>query len=113
MKPEREELLESALRAIYAATGEDATREHRFHPTRKWRFDVAFPSLLIAAEIDGAVWTRGRHTRGAGFVKDQEKTNAAALLGWRVFRFTWKDVERGSFALILSEALRSTKGRAA
>ena len=62
--------------------------EHRFHRERKWRFDWAFPSDLIALEVEGGAFTRGRHTRGLGFVKDMEKYNAAVLAGWRVFRVT-------------------------
>lgn len=65
-----------------------SVREHRFHPTRRWRFDIAWPEYKIAVEIDGGVWTNGRHTRGSGYVKDLEKFNAAAKLGWRVFKFT-------------------------
>lgn len=62
--------------------------EHRYHPTRKWRFDFAWPDRLVAVEIEGGAWTGGRHTRGSGFVKDCDKYNAAALLGWRVLRYT-------------------------
>lgn len=64
------------------------TPEYRFHLERRFRFDYAWPEQLIALEVDGGVWTRGRHTRGSGFMRDQEKTNLAALLGWRVFRCT-------------------------
>lgn len=63
-------------------------REYRFAPPRKWRFDYAWPDLKIALEVEGGVWTRGRHTRGAGFLKDVEKYNAAASLGWLVLRCT-------------------------
>jgi hypothetical protein len=62
--------------------------EHRFSPGRKWRFDFAFPDRMLAVEVEGGVWNRGRHTRGAGFEKDCEKYNHAAALGWRVVRFT-------------------------
>lgn len=61
-------------------------REYPFHDTRKWRFDFAWPSLRIALEQEGGIWTRGRHTRGAGYVADLEKYNSAVLLGWRVLR---------------------------
>ena len=60
--------------------------EHRFHPTRRWRFDWAFLDRLVALEVEGGVWQQGRHTRGSGFVKDIEKYNAAAALGWRIIR---------------------------
>jgi hypothetical protein len=61
-------------------------REHRFHPVRRWRFDYAWPEQRVALEVDGGVWTGGRHTRGAGFIKDMEKLNAATVAGWRVVR---------------------------
>lgn len=62
--------------------------EYRFHPTRRWRFDWAFPDQKVALEIEGGVWTGGRHTRGAGYVRDIEKYNHATLAGWRVLRVT-------------------------
>lgn len=78
-------------------------REFKFHPTRKWRFDFAWPANAtnpprkesIAVEIEGAVWVLGRHTRGSGFVKDMEKYNEAAKHGWRVFRFTPQELKKG------------------
>lgn len=63
-------------------------REYRFHDTRRWRFDFAWPAWNLALEIDGAIWTRGRHTRGAGWLADTEKLNAAASMGWRLLRCT-------------------------
>lgn len=62
--------------------------EFRFHLTRRWRFDYAFVPRALAIEIEGGVWTGGAHTRGGHFNSDCEKYNEAALLGWRVFRFT-------------------------
>lgn len=70
-------------------------REFPFHPERKWRFDFADPKLKIAAECEGGVWTQGRHTRGAGFIADLDKYNAAALLGWLVLRFTRTQIASG------------------
>ncbi len=61
-------------------------REHRFHPTRKWQFDLAYPDLKLAFEYEGGIWVAGRHNRGGGYAKDIEKYNTAALMGWRVFR---------------------------
>jgi hypothetical protein len=62
--------------------------EHRFAPPRRWRFDYAFPDAKVALEVDGGVWTRGRHTRGSGWLKDTEKLNTAAVMGWRLLRCT-------------------------
>lgn len=63
-------------------------REYRFHPVRRWRFDFAIPEEKIAIEIEGGVWTRGRHTRGAGYTADLEKYNTATVMGWRVLRYS-------------------------
>jgi very-short-patch-repair endonuclease len=79
--------------------------EFKFHPTRKWRFDVAIPQARLAFEIDGGVWARGRHTRGKGFVGDMEKLNAAQAMGWRVFRFTPQQVLNGTVKQFCEEYL--------
>lgn len=63
-------------------------KEYKFHPTRKWKIDWAWPNHLIALEVEGAIWTQGRHTRGSGFLKDMEKYNELAVLGWRLIRTT-------------------------
>ena len=71
--------------ALWALLGGPALeREYRFHPTRKWRFDYAHLGAKVAVELDGGVFTQGRHVRGAGFLRDREKINAAQLMGWRV-----------------------------
>lgn len=82
-------------------------REHRFDPKRRWRFDFAFPDQMVAVEIEGGVWTGGRHTRGKGYAADLEKYNAAALAGWRVFRFTTEQAVSGAAAAFVAPVLRS------
>jgi len=82
-------------------------REYRFHPTRRWRFDFAWPAEKVAVEIEGGIWTRGRHVRGSGFEKDCEKYNMAVAEGWRVFRLTRGMLERepGRWLGVVIEAL--------
>ncbi len=82
------------------------TAEYRFHPTRRWRFDWAWPDQKVALEIDGGIWTRGAHGRGAGIARDQEKTNHAAALGWRVLRVEPKNYAVPSTFALLKSALR-------
>ncbi len=84
----------------------EAQREYRFAPPRMWRFDFAWPEQRFAVEIEGGVWTNGRHTRGSGFVADTEKYNAAALAGWKVLRFTEKSVRDGSAVELVAQVLR-------
>ena len=74
----------------------ECVKEYRFHPTRKWRFDYAIPEHKIALEVEGGVWTRGRHTSPKGFLNDIEKYNTATLMGWRVFRTTPDDLYKSA-----------------
>jgi hypothetical protein len=53
---------------------------------RRWRFDFAWPPYQVALEVEGGIWTQGRHARGAGFTKDLEKYNDAQVRGWIVLR---------------------------
>lgn len=81
-KSSAEQAFEEAWKAV-EPDGADTTREHLFHPTRRWRFDFAWPSQKLAVEIDG----RGRHQTIVGVRADCEKMNEAIRLGWRVLRF--------------------------
>lgn len=79
--------------------------EHRFAPPRRWRFDYAWPELLVALEVEGGIWTGGRHTRGAGFLNDINKYNRAALLGWTVVRCTPKTLLAQETIAMMDELL--------
>ena len=65
---------------------EPPASQHRFYDSRKWQFDFAWPALRVAVEVEGGVWTKGRHIRPEGFMDDCEKYNAAAADGWLVLR---------------------------
>ena len=70
-------------------------REHKFHPTRKWRFDFCWPDKMLAVEVQGGTWNRGAHGRGSGIRRDYRKNNAAVALGWRVLYMTSDMVQSG------------------
>lgn len=80
-------------------------REFRFHPTRKFRADFAYPDHRLLIEVDGGGFVAGRHTRGAGFEKDCEKASEAACLGFRVIRVTPRQVEDGRAVEWIARAL--------
>ena len=69
--------------------------EHKFHPTRKFRFDYAWPLHMLACEIEGGLWTQGRHSRGKGAIADLEKYSEAAILGWRLIYATPQELDNG------------------
>lgn len=62
--------------------------EYRFAPPRRWRFDYCWPAQKLALEVQGAIFTGGRHTRGAALLKEHEKLNTAAVLGFRILYVT-------------------------
>ena len=89
-------------------------REYRFCPGRQWRFDFAAPLAKVAVECEGGTWSDGAHVRGAGYAEDCEKYNQAAVMGWKVLRFTREMIERGEawplIALALNVAVETTGG---
>ena len=66
----------------------DYVLESTIHPTRKWRADIAIPSLNVLIEFEGIMGTKSRHTSVTGFSNDCEKYNQAQIIGWKVLRYT-------------------------
>lgn len=70
-------------------------RELRFHPTRKWQMDYAWEKERVFLEVEG-LFSRdlngkvvaGRHRQIGGYLKDMEKYNEAAAMGYRLLRTT-------------------------
>lgn len=81
-------------------------REVSFAPGRRFRFDYGWPLQKVALEVNGGVWTQGRHTRGAGYIRDMEKMNLAALNGWRVLQVTPQQLCTPETIAMLREALK-------
>lgn len=88
----------------------EGEKEHQFHPIRKWRFDFAIPEIWAAIEIEGGVFIQGRHTRGAGTVKDMEKYNTASAMGWSIFRFTPAQFRAGAWIEYLEQYINNEGG---
>ena len=89
--------------------GVEVVKELAFHGSRKWRFDYAIPEYKVAIEIDGAVWTMGRHNRPEGYINDMEKLNTAASMGWLVLRFTTDDRLKDSTLTLIKETISLRK----
>lgn len=92
---------------VKAAGLPTATREHAFHPGRRWRFDFAYPDRKIGIEVEGGIWRQGggAHSHPLNILRDIEKYNAAAVLGWRILRFTTEDVSNGVAVETIRRAL--------
>ena len=70
-----------------------------------WRFDYAWPTRKLALEVDGGLFTQGRHTRGSGRLGDMEKLSEAAILGWRVLYVSPAQLRNGHALLLLGRAI--------
>jgi hypothetical protein len=84
-------------------------KELQFAPPRKWRIDVALIDNQTeekwAFEIEGGLFSSGRHSRGAGIRDDIEKYNRLAAAGWQLFRFLPEQVLKGEAKSFIEEFL--------
>lgn len=98
---------EAALIAILAGAGVvEPTSEYVFARPRLWRFDLAWPELRLAVEVEGGIWMRrGHHSSGKGFESDCEKYNTAAIAGWKVLRVTPGMIDDGRALEVIQRAL--------
>ena len=72
---------ERQLFEALATAGYQPAKQHQFlGGLRDWRFDLAYPPILLAIEIDGL----HGHIRHQDRVNDFQKRNAAIECGWRV-----------------------------
>lgn len=74
--------------AKMAANGYTCTPEFLFHETRKWRIDfyIEHNGKKLAIEVEGGIWSNGRHTRGSGFINDMQKYNELTKYGIFLYR---------------------------
>ena len=97
--------------------------EYRFHPERKWRWDYAWDVAVteevdemgntwihswpaqLALEVQGGIWSRGRHATGAGIKGDMEKFSEGAALGWRLLLVEPKDLASPATMDLIRRAL--------
>jgi len=79
--------------------------EYKFYPKRKWRADFAWPYDGLLCEVEGGVWTKGRHITGKGFTDDCEKYNTASIIGYRLIRVVNEHIYSGQALKWIIEAL--------
>lgn len=104
-KPPELTVLEQKFLTRWIQLAPDApapTAQFKFHPTRRWKFDFAWVvgERKIAVELEGGVYTGGRHTRAGGFIGDCDKYNAAVTLGWKLLRYTTAHLDNDPSAVI-------------
>ena len=97
-------MAQELLKTHLSELGYAAEFEYQFEPTRKWRFDLFLPEQSIGIELDGGMF-HGGHSRGTALERDYEKQNIAQLRGFRILRFTNRQVLSGQALQFLKENL--------
>ena len=81
--------------------------EFRFAPPRRWRFDYRWPNQKLALEVQGGLFIGGRHSRGPALLKEHEKLNTAARMGYRILYTTPKQLVSFETATTIKQALEA------
>lgn len=105
-------LVQTLKLQLRAAKLPKPTEEYRFAPPRRWRFDLCWPDRMLAVEVEGGVWTRGRHSRGKGMVADMDKYNEAGIRGWTVLRVATTHIGDGTALTMIELALNGARRKA-
>jgi len=98
-KKKKSKLIRKAFRQLCKREGlPEPEAEYMFHDTRRWRIDYYFEfegdlkPMRVALEVEGGVWTGGRHVHPSGFLKDMEKYNELSAYGIFLIRCTPSDL---------------------
>lgn len=112
--PSKSRLEDILLNRIRIAKLPEPEREFQFAKDqgRRWAADFGWPDHHLLVEVEGGIYNQGRHTRGAGYEQDLLKYNAAALLGYRVLRFSERMISDGIAIQCIETALHNTEGKA-
>jgi hypothetical protein len=97
-------LLLNRLERAGLPTGE---AQFRIVPARRWKWDRAWPSHRVAADVQGGIYSRrgDGHNRPSKIENDCRKAAAAAALGWRVLPITEKMIREGVAVELIAAAL--------
>lgn len=94
--------------------------EYNFWPERKFAFDLAWPELMLACEIEGGRWLQASsgyskgHAHPIRFESDCIKYSEAAVRGWLLIRVLpeWCGQADGTAIDLLSRAITACQERA-
>lgn len=94
--------LEDQLALQLKVVGINYKRQYKWHPDRRFKADfLVMPDILV--EVQGGIWTKGRHVRAMGYQMDCQKMCLAQLHGYSILYVTDKMIQSG-------EAVRTIEG---
>ena len=81
--------------------------EFVFAAPRRWRSDYRVQGTMVLIEFEGGLFAKGKqgHSSVSGILRDMEKYNSAALLGYTVIRIAPNHVISGQALKWVEEAL--------
>lgn len=62
---------------------------------RAWKWDIAFLEQKLAVEVDGGIWVKGAHGHPLTILRNMQKRNWGARLGWRILSFSTDEAKKG------------------
>lgn len=83
----------------------EPVREFKAIPTRRFRWDFAWPAQKLLVEVNGGTWGKGGHSTGTGIARDYEKLNLANLAGYRCLIFTGEMIKSGEAVGMIAKCL--------
>lgn len=118
MKKAKEEAIRNAFAELCVRNGLplpvfewkfDDRKNEKGKRLRLWRFDYSWPTHKVALEVEGGVWSQGRHTRPQGFIEDKRKYSEAAIQGWAML-YTFPDELMSHDTLLMVRRALYAKG---
>ena len=99
------------LELIFKSLHLEPEKEYRFHKTRRWRIDYAFPAIKLAVEYEGMAYNGGksRHSTITGMTGDMEKYNELVIAGWKLIRVNAQMITSGMAYDHISRIMGVTK----
>lgn len=81
-------VLEREFSDIEAWEKDYQERHAKSKRSKRYRLDFAHSFSRTGIEIQGGVYSRGRHVTGSGYERDCKKYNLAYTSGWTIFLLT-------------------------
>lgn len=110
-----------AFAAAHVGHGKGVRQRLKQARMKNWRADFAWPDQRILVEIEGGQWKiirrkdgttayGGRHNTPEGYRGDCLKYNAAATIGYVVFRYTGEMLEEDT-PFVLEQVAQAVRSR--
>ena len=82
-------------------------RYSRSKRSKRYRLDFAHPESCTGIEIQGGVYSRGRHVTGSGYERDCKKYNLAYTSGWTIFLLTATMAKDSAWLAVIADFVQA------